>query len=264
VNRPRYIEDVIDEELDFSSSNSNSTMDNDADIDALIMNRLITVGPPAQPGDLPAAPLTNRVPNETQTLISELVRQLKNVHVESDVLTWSQFIELPFSKIMDKLRDAPMNNLKISDRDAFAIQSLVVQWPDRENISDLGLRHLCLQMVLHNLMLQYGWQYAIKTMKNISEQIMVDGRTMSLADHRDNLRKAQGRPKTQNASKNATRPRGGTQSQRSQRSSSRRRSGNNSQARGSQRTNNNTTNASSQQRGNSQRRSQSQSRRTNN
>jgi hypothetical protein len=77
---------------------------------------------------------------------------------------------------MDKLRVAPINNLKISDRDAFAIQSLVLLWPDRDNLSDEGLRHLCLQMVMNNLMLQYGWQYAIRMMKNISEKMVVDGK----------------------------------------------------------------------------------------
>jgi hypothetical protein len=54
------------------------------------MARLLTVGPPPQPGNLPAAPQANRVPNEAALLISERVRQQAHVQVDPDV-----FVALP-------------------------------------------------------------------------------------------------------------------------------------------------------------------------
>jgi hypothetical protein len=100
---------------------------------------------------------------------------MKNTRVDTEVLAWAQFVNLPFTDYVDALSSAPTTNLKIRDRDDHAIANLLELWPDRRNLSNVGLRHLCIQVTLFTFVVQYGWHKPIKICSNITEKQVVAG-----------------------------------------------------------------------------------------
>jgi hypothetical protein len=264
VNRKvNFVPDTQDEHPTQQPVNN---MDVD-DAQTAMRRKLEIVGPPPQPNDLPPRTTiqsASQAQSEAMAVMAELVRQMRNTHVDPEVLTWEQFCNLPFLYYVEQLQMVPTNNLKISDRDAHAIANLLMLWPDRDNMSPVGLRHLCIQVALFTFVVQYGWQHALKICQNISEKQHIAGRTISLTDHREHLRKAQGRQNNTRSSANATRAGNNNNSQRSsqsQRSNTPRRRGP-SQNRASQNTQRTSNNANATRQGGGSQRATSQSRRS--
>lgn len=134
----------------------------------------MAVGPAAQPNDKPA--IANQNANDpTQQLLKELVRHMKNVQVDNEVLTWQRFVMLPIFDLVESMTPVPLKNLKISDRDAHVIANWLSLWPERNNVSNEGLCHLCIQIALMVFMIRYGWQRALKMLNNITEKQVVSG-----------------------------------------------------------------------------------------